>query len=492
MSSTKVYLVGAGPGDAGLMTLRGHEVLGRADVVIYDRLVSDSILAMIPDSVLMIDAGKSSGSLTLTHMTDADKSCEGSESNNTLKQRNIESLMIELARTGRVVVRLKGGDPFMFGRGGEEAEALIKAGIDFEVVPGVTSAISVPSYAGIPVTHRDYCSGVNIFTAHDKNNLVPDFNNTTSIFLMGVSNAKELQDKLLSSLSPDTSCAVIENGTTSKQRIIRTRLDSLHNAIITNEIKPPAVILAGHVANLNLNWREHLKLRHKRIIITRPEGRAEELSRMLRDEGAEVITMPTIKTSIIHHALDNINLSGYDWLGFTSVTGVNAFFELLCESGRDIREIGNAKIAAIGDATRDSLNAHGLHVDYVPDVFDALNLAEGLSHLGGRMLMFRALNGTESINETFRKYGISYEEICIYRTDYVELKHVPEFADIIIFTSASTVRGFAHNISGMRDVGLVCIGKQTADEARREGFKRIKIAERASVKSLFEAVMSCS
>ena len=473
MSSTKVYLVGAGPGDSGLMTLRGREVLERADAVIYDRLVSDSVLAMIPDSALMVDAGKSS-------------------SHHMLSQRDIESLMIALAQSGMIVVRLKGGDPFMFGRGGEEAEALIEAGIDFEVVPGVTSAISVPAYAGIPVTHRDYCSGVNIFTAHDKNNLVPDFTNTTSIFLMGVLNAKELQDKLLCSLSPDTSCAVIENGTTSRQRIIRTRLDSLHDSIIENGIKPPAVILTGHAANLNLNYREHLKLRDKRIIVTRPEGRAEELSRMLRDEGAEVIIMPTIKTSVIHHALENVSLSGYDWLGFTSVTGVNAFFELLCESGRDIRETGNAKIAAIGDTTADSLKAHGLNVDYVPNVFDASNLAEGLSHLGGRILMMRAVEGTKDINETFRKYGISYEEICIYRTDYVELKHVPKFADIIIFTSASTVRGFTHNISGLRDVVSVCIGIQTAGEARREGFTRIRIAERATVKSLFEAVMSCS
>ena len=473
MSSTKVYLVGAGPGDSGLMTLRGREVLERADAVIYDRLVSDSVLAMIPDSALMVDAGKSS-------------------SHHMLSQRDIESLMIALAQSGMIVVRLKGGDPFMFGRGGEEAEALIEAGIDFEVVPGVTSAISVPAYAGIPVTHRDYCSGVNIFTAHDKNNLVPDFTNTTSIFLMGVSNAKELQDKLLCSLSPDTSCAVIENGTTSRQRIIRTRLDSLHDSIIENGIKPPAVILTGHAANLNLNYREHLKLRDKRIIITRPEGRAKELSRMLRDEGAEVIIMPTIKTSVIHHALENVSLSGYDWLGFTSVTGVNAFFELLRESGRDIREIGNAKIAAIGDTTADSLKAHGLNVDYVPNVVDASNLAEGLSNLGGRILMMRAFEGTKDINETFRKYGISYEEICIYRTDYVELKHVPKFADIIIFTSASTVRGFTHNISGLRDVVSVCIGIQTAGEARREGFTRIRIAERATVKSLFEAVMSCS
>ena len=398
--------------------------------------------------------------------------------------------MMKYAHEGKVVVRLKGGDPFVFGRGGEEAHALMNAGIDFEIVPGVTSAISVPAYAGIPVTHRDYCSGVNIFTAHDKHNLVPEFGNSTSIFLMGISNAQALQDKLLCSLSPDTPCAVIGNGTTSRQKVIHARLDSLYDAITENEITPPAIIIIGHVADMNLSWRSHLRLHDKRIIITRPESRAAELSQLLRDEGAEVIIMPTIKTSGIPQALDNADLSGYDWIGFTSVTGVNALIESLCESNRDIREIGHAKIAAIGNATREALNSHGLKVDYVPEIFDGLHLAEGLANFGGRILMIRALNGTPDINNIFMKYGIAFDEICIYRTDYVELNHVPKFADIIIFTSASTVRGFTRNISTMRDVIAVCIGSQTAEEAKREGFTRIRIAEEASVRKLFEAVMS--
>lgn len=470
----RVYIVGAGPGDSGLMTLRGHEVLKRADVVIYDRLVNDSILAMIPENALAIDAGKSSG-------------------NHTLNQREIESLMIKYANEGKIVVRLKGGDPFIFGRGGEEAQALMNAGIDFEIVPGITSAIAVPAYAGIPVTHRNYSSGINIFTAHDKNNLIPEFSNATSVFLMGVSNAKALQDKLLCSLSPDTPCAVIENGTTSRQRIIHTRLDSLYDAITENDIMPPAVILTGNTAHISLNWRERLPLHDKRIIITRPESRAAELSRLLRDEGAEVIIMSTIKTSVIHNALENANLTGYDWIGFTSVTGVNAFFELLCEAKRDIRELGHAKIAAIGNATREALNSYGLKVDYVPEIFDGLHMSEGLAKIAkteGRILMFRASQGTQEINNIFMKYGIIFDEICIYRTDYVELKQVPKFADIIIFTSASTVRGFAHNINTMRDVIALCIGTQTAEEAKREGFTRIKIAEEASVRKLYEAVMS--
>ena len=485
-----IYLVGAGPGDLGLLTLRGYEVLKRADVVIYDRLVGDGILALIPANAEKIDAGKSSGS-------------------HILSQREIEAVMIEHARENKNVVRLKGGDPFLFGRGGEEAEAIIKAGLKFEVVPGVSSAVAVPEYSGIPVTHRDYCSGLNIFTAHDKNNLLPDFANTTKIFLMGISHAKELQDKLMLTLLPETECAVIENGTTSSQRTIRTKLCELHASIIREKVNPPAVIVVGKTASLNLDWRKNFPLNNQRIIITRPEGRAQKLAGMLRDLGAEVILLPTIKTSTIHNSLDGVNLSGYDWLGFTSVTGVNAFFELLSENGRDIREIGNAKIAAIGQATKDALKSHGLKVDFMPQIYDGKNLAEGLVKIygeklrpksfdginhaeeftktGGKILMLRAENGTPEINKTFRNYGINVNEICIYRTDYVKLVHVPKFANKIIFTSSSTVRGFCASVDNMREVECVCIGVQTAEEARKFGFHNIRIAEQAAIESIVRA-----
>ena len=464
-----IWLVGAGPGDAGLLTLRGREVLARADIVIYDRLVSDGVLALIPEGAEMIDAGKSSGS-------------------HTLKQRDIEALMIDRALSGKNVVRLKGGDPFMFGRGGEEAEALIAAGLAFGVVPGVRSALAVPAYAGIPATHRDYCSGASIFTAHDRDNLIPDFTDTSSIFLMGVSHAKELQERLTETLSPGTPCAVIQDGTTSGQRVFRCSVGSLHDTVITNGITPPAVIIAGKAAGLNLDWRGNLPLNGKRVIITRPSGRGERLAGMLRDAGAEVIMMPTIKTAVIHHALDGVNLSGYDWAGFTSVTGVDAFFELLAESCRDIRELGGTKIAAIGQATADALRRHGLKTDYMPEIFDGTHMAEGLS---GNVLMFRALNGSAEIDEALRKHAKNFVQVCIYRTDYVKLTHVPKFTDIIIFTSASTVRGFAENINGMREAQAVCIGKQTAHEAERAGFTRIRIAGRATEQDLYSAVVSC-
>ncbi|MBQ6001667.1 MAG: uroporphyrinogen-III C-methyltransferase [Synergistaceae bacterium] len=466
-----IYIVGAGPGDAGLLTLRGYEVLKRADAVIYDNLVGDGILSLIPENAEAIDAGKTAG-------------------NHKLSQYEINERMIALSRSGKTVVRLKGGDPYIFGRGGEEAEALTEAGIDFEVVSGVSSAFGVPSYAGIPVTHRNYSSGVNIFTAHDKNNLIPDFNNVTSIFLMGVGNAEMLQMKLLETMPAETPCAIIENGTTSKQRVIRTTLSQLYTSVVSNNIRPPAIIVTGKVASLNLSWRENLPLNGKRIIITRPEGRADELALKLRDLGAEVILMPTIKTKIIHGSLDDVKLSGYDWIGFTSVTGVNALFELLSETGRDIREIGNAKISAIGSATKDALNAHGLKVDYVPEIFDGIHMAEGLSKFGGKILMFRSENGTPEINSVFMKYGIEAENICIYRTDYVKLCKVPELADIIIFTSSSTVKGFCANTEALREAIALCIGKQTAEEAMKSGFTRIKVAEQAVMKALFEACIN--
>lgn len=462
-----IYIVGAGPGDYGLLTLRGYEVLKRSDVVIYDHLVGEGILALIPENAEAIDAGKFAGS-------------------HRLSQWEIESAMIERALSGKTVVRLKGGDPYILGRGGEEAEALIRSGLDFEVVPGVTSATSVPAYAGIPATHRDYCSGVNIFTAHNKHNLVPDFGGSTSIFLMGAGNSEALQARLIAEMSPDTPCAVIQNGTTSLQRTIRTTLDHLHESVISNNITPPAVIVVGHVASLNLSRRVNLPLVSKRIIITRPEGRGEKLASTLRDMGAEVVLMPTIKTRILHGSTDGVNLSAYDWAGFTSVTGVEALFTLLNETGRDIREL-DAKIAAIGPATSEALRLHGLKVDYMPGIFDGHHMAEGLAEMGGRILMFRAENGTPEIDTVFRNYGINAEQICIYRTDYVKLSHVPNFADIIIFTSSSTVRGLTANTDTLRDSLAVCIGVQTADTAMKAGFSRVRIAEQATMEAIVKA-----
>lgn len=456
-----IYLIGAGPGDSGLLTLRGHEILMKADVVIYDNLVGEGVLAMIPENAEKIDAGKIAGF-------------------HKISQRKIENLIIEKAKIYKNIVRLKGGDPFLFGRGGEEAEAIIKAGLGFEVVPGVSSALAVPAYAGIPATHRDYSSGVEIFTAHDKNNLIPNFENSTQIFLMGVGNAAELEKKLLEKFSPETPCALISNGTTARQKLIKTSLKNLAKS--AEKINPPAVIVVGNAAKLNLDWRKNLPLNNKRILITRPAGRGEKLASMLRDSGAEVILMPTIKTSVIKNSLDNKKISSYEFIAFTSVTGVEAFFELLRDSNRDIREIGSAKIAAIGQATADALKNHGLKVDFIPEIFDLENLTIGLEKIAknsGKILIFRALNGPAIKNKE------NFEEICIYKTDFVKLTHVPKDLDMIIFTSASTVKGFAANVKNFREVKAVCIGRQTAEEAEKNGFINIKISKRAAVEEIF-------
>ena len=466
-----IFLVGAGSGDSGLLTLRGREILLKADVVIYDRLVGEGILAMIPETAEKIDVGKIPGS-------------------HKISQREIENLIIEKAKFYKNVVRLKGGDPFLFGRGGEEAEALINAGLNFEIVPGVSSALAVPAWAGIPVTHRNFSSGVNIFTAHDKNNLIPNFEDSTFVFLMGVGNSKELEKKLLEKFSPETPCAVISNGTTSRQNVIKIPLKNLHEACA--KINPPAVILVGKVTELNFDWRKNLPLNGKKILITRPAGRSEKLTSMLRDAGAEVVAMPTIKTKNLKNSLENKNISDFAWAGFTSVTGVEAFFDLLKESERDVRELKNAKIAAIGQATAEALKIHGLKVDFVPKIFDGENLARGLAekiNKNEKILMFRAFDGTPEIKKIFDENKIFCEEIFIYKTEIAKLNFVPKFSDIIIFTSASTVRGFAANIDGMRETRAVCIGKQTAEEAEKNGFTNITTAKKANVEEIFNACL---
>ena len=473
MRNLNVWLVGAGAGDLGLLTLRAYEVIKNSEVVIYDRLVGDSILSIIPEKAEKINVGKIPGEKTIS-------------------QSEIQDLIIFHAKHNKKVVRLKGGDPFLFGRGGEEAEALNNAGINFEVVPGVSSALSVPAYAGIPVTHRDFCSGVNIMTAHRKKNLEPF--KETMIFLMGVSEAKKLSENLIASgLNEDTPCAVIENGTTSRQKIIKSTLRKFPDDIKESKIKPPAVIVSGEVVNLNFDWRKNFPLRNMKVALTRPSGRSENLSVMLRNEGAEVIFIPCIKTEIIEDSLNNKNISGYDCLAFTSVTGVEAFFELLSKNNRDVREIGNAKIAAIGGATAEALKNHGLKIDFVPEIYDCENLAARLVNSCEKILFIRAENGSPDIKKIMLLNKKSYEEISIYRIIYVKSSYIPENLDIIIFTSSSTVRGFVSLTEKFKTSKVICIGKQTADEAHRLGFSNITTAKQASEDAIFESVLEvCS
>ncbi|MBQ8692745.1 MAG: uroporphyrinogen-III C-methyltransferase [Synergistaceae bacterium] len=482
-NNTRVWLVGAGPGDPGLLTLRAREVIENAEAVVYDRLVGAGVLALMPEDAIKIDVGKNSG----TH---------------PVPQREIENILIEYARKGLRVVRLKGGDPFVFGRGGEEAEALVKADINFEIVPGVTSGIAAPAYAGIPVTHRNLASSLHFITAHAKTGELPDINfdalaklkHSTLLFYMGVETAGLVCEQLIKSgMSKDTPAAVIERGTTSKQREFISSLNNLPSEIAAHNIKSPAMILVGEVAGLseNLNWRSNLKLSGVKIAVTRPKKRAGKLSRMLRDLGAEVLELPCIETEILHDAkLPDFN--NYNWLAFTSVTGVEALFALLAESSRDIRELGNIKIAAIGKATADALRERGLRVDYMPEVYDGVNLAQGLANImtqDEKLLMLRAKSGSRELNEILELNNINYEELAVYETKYLKCS-VPDDLDMAVFTSASTVKAFIESCGDgfkLDNIKAICIGLQTAREALFADFTKIYTAARADLNALVQA-----
>ena len=480
----KVWLVGAGPGDPGLFTLRGREVLEDADCIVYDRLVGEGVLALIPEKAERVDVGKSGG-------------------HHPIPQREIEAILQDRARAGKRVVRLKGGDPFLFGRGGEEAEALRDAGIPFEVVPGVTSALAVPAYAGIPVTHRGLSSALHVVTAHAERGGLPDLDfeglarakGETLVFLMGVKNTGALCARLIEAgMDAATPAAAIERGTTARQRCVTGEVGTLKERMEEEKIVPPAILVMGPVAKLaeRLDWRAALPLNGLRVAVTRPKDRAGRLARMLRDKGAEVLEFPCIATEVLPGPLKS-PLGGFDWAGFTSVTGVEALFTLLAREGRDIRELGAAKIAAIGPATAEALRLHGLRVNFVPEVYDGAHLAAGLAERGGRMLLLRAEMGSPELTEVLRDRGTDFLEVPLYRTRYVKAV-LPDDLDMAVFTSASTVRGFAacapEGREGFVDVKAVCIGEQTACAAREAGFTQVFTAKFATLPALVEAAIA--
>ena len=486
----KVWLVGAGPGDPELLTLKGRRVLEEADVVVHDRLIGGDVLDYVSPGAELIDVGKSG--------------CR-----HPIPQNEIEKILIEKAREGKKVARLKGGDPFMFGRGGEEMAALTKEGIACEVVPGVTSAIAVPAYAGIPATHRDYSSSLHVITAHKREDALIDYEilarlKGTLVFLMGASRLAEISERLISAgMDAKTPAAVIENGTTSSQRQIIDTLDNLPKRAEALDIKAPAVIVIGQVAALGefLNRRacdRHvcLPLTGKRVVVpnvtkktreTRKErGSGGRLAALLRSRGAEVIEITVSRTEAIDARLPP--LSVYSWIVFTSAAGVEKFFERLKTDSRDVREIGRAKIAAVGPTTREAVEAHGLRVDLVPPVYDGTALGEALCPVAdGRLLLLRAENGAPELAQILRNKGMSFDEVLIYRTVPAEINtRELEGVDVVAFTCASSVRNFASTRYGIR-VKAACIGEQTAKAAREAGYETYT-AKKATLEDLADIV----
>lgn len=493
----KVILVGAGPGDPGLFTLKGRQALKSAEVVVHDRLVSGVILDMIPPDAERIDVGKEAAS-------------------HPVPQEEINQILVKKALEGKRVVRLKGGDPFLFGRGGEELEELCRHEIDFEMVPGVTSALAVPAYGGIPVTHRDYCSSLHIITGHARagRELDVDFEaivrtGGTLVFLMGVSSLGQICKGLRDAgMDPDTPAAIIEQGTTPCQRTVTSTVSGLPEAARKADIKSPAISIVGEVCNLldSFSWFDRLPLKGKRVVVTRPKDRSGTLSGRLRELGAEVLEYPCIETVPIdpcprlEAALSN--MVRYEWLVFTSAAGVDAVMGVLQKMGKDSRAFGGIKIAAIGGGTAAELKKIGIVPDYIPQKYSAQSLGEGLAEIAHRkILIARAEDGSPYLTKELDKAGLSYDDIAVYRTFYENMRGDELREDIdsenvgfVTFTSASTVRGFAASMGDDFDfskVTGVCIGEQTAAEAGRCGIKRV-VAKNATIDSMIEVILNYS
>ncbi|MDD7740353.1 MAG: uroporphyrinogen-III C-methyltransferase [Lachnospiraceae bacterium] len=489
----KVYLVGAGPGDAGLLTLKGKQVLEEAQVVVYDRLVGDGILAMIPKDAKLIDVGKRAG-------------------NHTMPQEQINHCLLEEARKGFRVVRLKGGDPFLFGRGGEELELLSENGIPYEVVPGITSPIAVPSYNGIPVTHRDYCSSVHIITGHQKNQepLKIAFDalvrtEGTLVFLMGISSLDGIMRGLLDAgMDSHMPAAVLQCGTTARQKRIVAEVGTLSEEVKKRGVITPAIIIVGKVCALaeQFAWYEKLPLSGYKIVVTRPEGRSGKMSDLLRKMGAEVLELPAIATKPIP---DNESLKEaireidrYQWIAFTSPYGVRVFFDALLNEKKDLRSLAGCSVAAIGEGTKKELQNRGIMPDLVPKTYDGESLGKALAEKmgeGERILLPRAAaGGSEILEELARVSKIMIDDIPVYETVYetseigLEQKLYKDGEiDLAVFTSASTVHSFA-KAAGAADLTCMkaaCIGHKTAAAAAEYGMK-VYVAKEATLESLVD------
>jgi len=489
-----VYLVGAGPGDPGLMTIRSLDLIVAADVILHDRLIPGEALAAARPDAEILYVGKEPGDASVP-------------------QDGIEELLIDRARQGKIVVRLKGGDPLVFGRGGEEAEALSEAGIPFEIVPGITAGVAAPAYAGIPVTHRDDASAVAFITGHEdpeKEDSALDYEALarfpgTLVFYMGVKALGGIAEALIAA-GRDASepAAVVERGTLPGQRTVSSTLESIAAAADEAEIKPPAITVVGPVAarRERIAWLERRPLHGRRVVVTRARAQASELARSLDALGAEPIELPAIR---IEPRLDSEEVRGaidalhtYALVCLTSANGVNLLFEAMAAQVRDARALANASIAAIGAGTEAALAAHGVIADIVPDRFVAEELVAALDRLelrGKPVLVARAAEAREVLPEALRKKGAEVDVVALYET--VAEKPEPEAmerareADFITFTSSSTVRNFVEATGNGIPEGarIVSIGPVTSQAIRDVGLAVDVEAERHDIGGLISALL---
>ena len=471
MKKGKVWLVGAGPGDIGLFTLKGMEVLKNADVVVYDSLVGQGVLAKIPTEARLINVGKR-----------ADK--------HTMPQEGINQVLLEEALKGNRVVRLKGGDPFLFGRGGEELELLTENEIPYEIVPGVTSSIAVPAYNGIPVTHRDFCSSVHIITGHRRAGKKYDIDfkaltdtKGTLVFLMGIAALADICQGLLNAgMDPDMPAAVLQKGTTADQKRVVATVSTLKEEVERQGIETPAIIVVGKVCKLaaDFGWYEKLSLAGWKVLVTRPKGRSSRTADDLRRRGAEVLELPSVRTVALDEQTEL-------WQAFDRMH-------------KDIRSLAGVHIAAIGQGTAKVLEERGILVDLIPEIYDGDALGEALAAKltgGEKILLPRARKGNENLVKILKTHGARVDDIATYDTVYEKsrLINVGEeirtgSIDCVVFTSASTVKGFVES-TGLADysgVVAACIGKQTKAAADAYGMQTY-VAEKATIEALIDLVV---
>jgi uroporphyrinogen III methyltransferase/synthase len=478
-----VYLVGAGPGDPGLLTVRGAELLARAEVVVHDRLASSELLELVPASAERVDVGKRPGI--------------------PVDQDLINRLLVEAGRSGRCVVRLKGGDPFVFGRGGEEALALEEAGVAYEVVPGITSAVAAPAYAGVPLTHRGLATSFTVVTGHHRQ--APDAEmdwealaraGGTIVVLMGVAHRDHIAARLMAGgRDPGTPALAVRWGTRPVQEVVRTTLGRLGHVAV----KPPATIVIGEVASLDLGWYARRPLLGWRVVVTRARDQASTLVARLAEAGAVARSIPVITIEDPRDggaalAREARRAREYDWIVFTSANTVRRFLPLL----RDARDLGTAHVAAIGPGTAGALKEHRVVADLVPTTYVAEDLVASFPlppPAGGRVLLPRAALAREVLPEGLRSAGWEVVVVEAYRTgrpvpgpSVDDLAWAKE-ADAIIFTAPSTVRGWLEVVGSEAIPAVVaCIGPVTAAEATTRGLRVDVVAESHTVVGLVEAL----
>ncbi|GAC1349051.1 MAG: uroporphyrinogen-III C-methyltransferase [Vulcanimicrobiaceae bacterium] len=492
----KVWLVGAGPGDPGLLTLKAARAIAACDVLVYDYLASSAIVALAPPDCEKIYVGKKAGA-------------------HTLSPDEITALIVKLGRDGRRVVRLKGGDVFVFARGGEEAAELRAAGVAFEIIPGITSALAAPAYAGIPITHRDHNTSFTVATGHEdptKGYSSLDFAKlanpkATLVFLMAMGSLGGIVAKLREHGMPDDlPVGIVREGTKPTQETLVGTLATIVDDVARTKFAAPAIVVIGNVVRERetIRWFDTHPLFGKRVLVTRARGASDEFAEKLWEIGAEPVLAPTIAIGPPDHAAPAAaaleTLADRTWVVFTSANGVDACFDALSSTGGDARRFGRARVAAIGPKTAERLMARGVRADYVPSDYVAEAVAAGLlerTAAGDTVLVYGAQEMRDVIAQTLRGAGRRVDVVAAYKTTHVRdetLPHAAETTDVWTFTSASTVASFLENVPGAPDLQgtrlVAALGPVTAKAARDAGLRVDCVAATFTVDGLVEALAS--